>query len=408
MKLAYFTNQYPKISHTFIRNEICALERSGVEITRFAIRRANEALTDPADLRELARAEILLERGAAEILKNLSRTALRRPFAFAKALRTMLKMGWRSQRGLARHFVYLAEACLLQTLCAERGITHVHGHHGTNPAAVALLCKMLGGPSYSLTVHGPEEFEDNARLALDLKIANAEFVVSVSEWGRAQLMRRCEPAQHAKIFVVRHSIDEKYFDVEPAPVPNTVQLVWVGRLAEQKDPLLLVRAIEKLGREHVSCTVSMFGDGPLRAVLEKEIARCGLERVIALRGWANRKQILDVLQKSRALVLSSYAENTPSVILEAFAQARPVVSTNVGSVAELVRDGATGWLVPPGDADGLARALRSVLETGTASLSEMGKTGRRFVQENFDADTQARQLRALFNHSRSGPFSEHF
>jgi colanic acid/amylovoran biosynthesis glycosyltransferase len=395
VNLAYLTNQYPKISHSFIRREICALETEGIAITRFSIRRARENFPDPADRCELARTQFLLERGVRALSWNTLRIATSRPCAFAKAWRAAFKMGWRSRRGLGRHFVYLAEACLLQTLCAARGITHLHVHHATNPAAVALLCRTLGGPSYSLTIHGPEEFEHAPRLALNEKIEHAAFVVTVSEWSRRQILPWCEGRHHEKIHIVRNGVDELFSATMPRAIQNTPHFLWIGRMEEQKDPLLLARAVRSLRTQRISCLVTMIGDGALRGLLEKEIVRHGLQEMILTKGWASRAQILDALRGARALILSSRAENAPSVIVEALLQRRPVISTDVGGVSEMLWEGEAGWLVPPNSPEDLARAMRRVLETDVTELERLGLAGRRFVLENFDAARQAKQLRLL-------------
>lgn len=135
----------------------------------------------------------------------------------------------------------------------------------------------------------------------------------------------------------------------------------------------------------------------MRSDVAKEITRYGLDTMIMLRGWVNRNDMLAYLSASRALVLSSRAENVPSVIQEALVQERPVVSTNVGGIAELVQDGITGWLVPPDSVEALANALYRVLTTEPAALSQMGKKGRRYILENFDARAQAKHLVALWN-----------
>lgn len=392
MKLGYLTNQYPKISHAFIRREILALEAQGVEITRFSIRRSPDAFVDPSDKAEPARTEFLLARGAPALFASVMRAAAQ-PRAFAHAYRVMWRMGAGSQRGMARHFAYLAEACLLRELCAARGIAHIHVHHATNPAAVALLCKVIGGPTYSLTVHGPEEYQEAARLGLPEKIAHAAFVVTVSEWGRRQLLPWCGATAQDKIQVLPIGVEEIFSCTPPVRIPDAPHFLWVGRLEEQKDPLLMVRAVERLRAQNRTCTVTMLGDGHLRAEIEREIARRDLHTLVMLKGWAGRQEILAELRACRALVLSSRAENVPSVILEALAQERPVVTTRVGGTAELVRDGETGWLVRPNSIEALAGGMRCALETDAAKLEGMGQAGRRFVLENFDVSKWAAQLR---------------
>jgi len=396
MTIAYLTNQYPKVSHTFIRREICALEARGWRIARFSIRRTREALHDSADHAEATRTRVLLDGGVSSLGRAWFETMRSRPAQFRNALGIVLKIGARSERGLARHLAYLAEACVLRRECAEHGIYHIHAHHGTNPAAVALLCNALGGPSYSFTAHGPEEFEHAARLALNQKIARAAFVVSVSEYGRAELYRWCTAQDRAKIHLVRCGIDDAFLDSPPTPVPEVARVVCVGRLDPQKDPITLVHAIRILYNAGTRCELVWVGDGPLRTSIEKEIRRSPPGFPITLIGWASSREVLGHLRNARALVLAARAENIPSVIMEAFALRRPVVSTNVGGIGELVQDGVNGWLVPPGSADALAVALRQVLQTSVARLYEMGCHGAERVNRFHTVAKQAEHLDGLF------------
>lgn len=402
MKLAYLTNQYPKISHSFIRHEILGLEALGMDITRVSIRRAGENFPDPADRSELARTTFLLDGGAVSLFAQTLRVALKRPRAFARALRQTVELGWGSQRGLARHFTYLAEAAVLFHFCVARGITHLHVHHATNPAAVALLCRALGGPTYSLTIHGPEEFVHGKQLALHQKIAAASFVITVSEWGRREIAKWCDKAHHDRIFLVRSPVDESFSACPPAPVDSSAQILWVGRLEPQKNPLMFVQAVHRLRElrqlpaQNTPCAVTMLGDGSLRPALAQEISRSRLESTFILGGWADRHEILTQLRAARALVLSSRSENLPMVIQEAFMQGRPVISTNVGGIDELVHDGVNGWLVPSDSVDALAGALQAALCAAPRELERMGERGRRLVLKEFDPATHLERLRTLF------------
>ncbi len=396
MTLAYLTNQYPKVSHVFIRREICALEKRGWDITRISIRRAHELLRDPADLYEAKRTHVLLDGGIRALSRAWFEVQRTRPARFQKALQLALKMGWRSARGIARHFAYLAEACVLLQECAVRDIQHIHVHHATNPAAVALLCNLLGGPSYSLSVHGPEEFEQAPRLALREKIARAAFVVSPSEYGCAELSRWCADSDRAKIHLVRCGIDDQFLDEPPTPVPDVARFVCVGRLAPQKDPMTLVQAIRILFNSGTRCELVWLGDGPMRAELEKEIQRNHSDLPIRLMGVASSREVLEQLRMARALVLPSVAENIPSVIMEAFALRRPVISTIVGGIGELVQNDVNGWLIPPRSPAALAAALCQALQTPTTRLDEMAYHGAERVKRFHNVAVQAEQLEELF------------
>src|SRR5262249_23817454 len=170
MKVAYLVNQYPQVSHSFIRREIVALEAQGLRVERFSVRPSPAELVDAGDRAERDRTQVLLGVGMVGLLTALLRTALTGPGRWLKALALTVQLGRRSERGVLRHLIYLAEACVLARRLRSCGAQHLHAHFGTNSAAVALLMHTLGGPPYSFTVHGPEEFDRPDNLSLGRKI----------------------------------------------------------------------------------------------------------------------------------------------------------------------------------------------------------------------------------------------
>jgi colanic acid/amylovoran biosynthesis glycosyltransferase len=396
MRIAYLVNRYPTISHTFIRREILGLEKLGVSVRRFTLRaiRADE-LRDPRDEAERLRTEAVLARGAASLLPAMLRMSVERPREFAHAQLLVAQMGIGSERGYLRHMAYLAEACTLTFQLEADRVQHMHAHFGTNSAAVARLIAALGGPGYSFTVHGPEEFDKPDRIALAHKIAAARFVVGVSSYGRSQLLRYCEAGAWDKVHIVRCGVDASYLE-ETSPVPDVPRFVNVARLSEQKGQLLLVEAAAMLRREGRTFELVLVGDGPLRKVLEQRIAQEGLASCIQLMGWANGDAVKAELLRARALVLPSFAEGLPVVIMEALACGRPVISTYIAGIPELVENGKTGWLVPAGSAEAVAQAMREALDAPAETLTRLGAEGRDRVRAQHDADTNARQLLALF------------
>ena len=377
MKVAYLTNQYPSVSHTFIRREIAALEAKGVEIERFSIRRPPTELVDPLDVQELDRTTVLLDRGLFGLVLASARTALR----------MSVRMGRRLHDGFLRNLGYLMTACVALGELDDRGCTHVHAHFGTNPAAVVLLCKTLGGPRYSFTVHGPEEFDRPGELSLTDKIENASFVAGVSSFGRSQLYRQCDHRFWPRIQVVRCGVDGTYLDAEVVPVPDTPQLVCVGRLCEQKGQLLLIEAAAKVRDMGIEFHLVLVGDGDMRGDVEALIGKHGLNDVVEITGWASGDEVRAQLLRSRALVLPSFAEGLPVVIMEALALARPVISTYIAGIPELVETDACGWLVPAGSVDALVDAMVEALRATPARLDELGLEGRRRVVAAHDART---------------------
>jgi glycosyltransferase involved in cell wall biosynthesis len=319
---------------------------------------------------------------------------VRSPVRWCGALATALQVGGRSDRGMLRHVIYFAEACHV----ARRldGIAHLHAHFGTNSATVAMLVRLLGGPPFSFTVHGPEEFDKPEFLALGEKIRHCKFAVAISSFGRSQLYRWSRSEDWPKLHVVRCGVDQSFLGDPPTPVPDTQTVVSVGRLSEQKGPLVLVEAAAMLRDRFPGLRVVFAGDGPLRTLITDQIARRGLGEIVTITGWCSGAQVRDQLRRSRGLVLPSFAEGLPVVIMEAFALGRPVVTTYVAGIPELVRPGESGWLVPAGDAQELASALAEMLSTSTERLTAFGEAGRRAVQERHDITTEAGRLAELF------------
>jgi len=395
MTLAYLVNQYPKISHSFIRREILALEALGVPVTRFAIRTCAPELVDEADRLELTKTRVVLQSGLKGLIPDLVRAMLIRPGRFLKALGLAIRVGRKSERGVLLHFIYLAEACVLLRWCQEADITHLHAHFGTNSTTVAMLCYALGGPPYSFTAHGPEEFDKAPLLALTEKINRARFTIAISSFGRSQLYRYCSYPQWGKIHIVHCGVDQKFLEQPLTPVPDVPQLVCIGRLSEQKGHLLLVQAAGLLARENIPFKLVLVGDGELRSAIESLAAQVGAQNHIEITGWANTDQVQQHLLASRAMVQPSFAEGLPVVIMEALALGRPVLSTYVAGIPELVEPGVCGWLVPPGSVEGLAQAMKTVLQTPIATLQNMGQVGRDRVQAEHDALKEAQKLAQL-------------
>lgn len=396
MHIAYLTNQYPTVSHTFIRREIEALEALGAKVERFSVRRMRASeLPDPHDQRESARTDALLAEGARGLAGPTTRMLARRPEAFARAQKLALSVGAGSERGLLRHFAYLGEACRLVEELERRGVQHLHAHFGTNSATVAMFARELGGPSYSFTVHGPEEFDKPAAIALPEKIARAAFVVGVSSFGRSQLYRYCPAREWSKVHTVRCGVDDAYLALAPTPVPETKRLVSVGRLCEQKGQLLLVEAAAQLKRAGLQFELVLVGDGPMRPEVEAAVARHDLGDTVRITGWASGQAVREAIEASRALVLPSFAEGLPVVIMEALARARPVISTYIAGIPELVREDC-GWLVPAGSIEAVAEAMQSALSADHEALTAMGLKGRERVGAMHSAKHNAAQLLALF------------
>lgn len=403
MKLAYLINRYPETSHTFIRREIAALEALGVCVTRVSLRAPITSAVDEADAREQDLTQIILGRWAVFALAwAMIREAVSAPMRFVNAFAMTLRLARKSERGIIAHLAYLAEACVLKQLAANAGATHIHAHFGTNPAAVALLCKLLGGPSYSFTVHGPDEFDAPRAISLDEKVRGAKFVAAISEFTRSQLYRWADPADWPKIHVIRCGIDASYLDATPSPPDsNCRRFVCVGRLAEQKGHLVLIEAAAQLAAEGHDFEIALVGDGPLRGEIERRIEKYGLGDKVHLLGWKDGAGVRDEILRSRAMVLPSFAEGLPVVLMEALALGRPAISTYIAGIPELIEPRVNGWLVPAGSVDALAGAMVMCLDMPVELLAGMGLEGSLEISKYHSVVIEAWKMTDHLIHSSS-------
>lgn len=398
MRVSYFINQYPKVSHSFIRREILALERLGMTVQRIALRGLKDVLVDPDDLSERANTKYVLDDGMLRMLLSVFKMLVSNPLKFFQAFKLALNMGWRAERPLPYHLVYFAEACQIAIWMKSFGAEHVHAHFGSNSTEVVMLAHALGGPPYSFTVHGPEEFDKPQALKLAEKIRHAAFVAAISSYGRSQLFRWIEDKYWHKVKIVHCGLEQSFYDVDSSPsqLPRIARLICVGRLCEQKGQLLLLEACRTLKDKGLVFELLLAGDGEMRPEIERMVIAYDLSANVKITGWISSSQVRDEILASNAMVLPSFAEGLPVVIMEAMALKRPVISTFVAGIPELVIHGHNGWLVPAGSVAELAIAIEELLSTSTQQLKDMGEAAYSRVRQRHDIDTEAKKLAALF------------
>jgi colanic acid/amylovoran biosynthesis glycosyltransferase len=394
LKIAYFINQYPKVSHTFIRREIMALERQGFLVQRFALLGWSATLPDPEDRQEQAKTRYLLREGVWGLGFPVLRMLITSPLRLFVVIRLATRVSDQSDHRILRHVVRVAEACRLVNWLRDSGAKRLHAHFGTNSAEVAMYARSLGGPPFSFTIHGPEEFESPMGLAE--KVREAAFVVAISSYGRSQIYLRCRPSEWWKIRVVHCGIEASFHGTTGLEIFQRHRLICVGRLCEAKGQLLLIDAMARLRANGVRMDLVLAGDGPLRAEIESAIERHGLLDSVRITGWISSEGVRDELRAARALVLPSFAEGLPVVIMEAMALRKPVLSTYVAGIPELVRAGETGWLFPAGSLDELAAAMEDCLSKSVEEIRRMGDAGYNRVMERHSIDIEAAKLAELF------------
>lgn len=398
--IAYLTSVYPRASDSFIRGEITALRNLGHTVHTFAVRRPAQDQLVSAEIRREAEATgyLLSGGGLAGMFKLLLGYLLLLTFSPRRSIQALRLAGqcrWPGIKGHGWPIAYLAEAALLARQLKAKQITHLHNHIGENSAAVAMLASVLAGIPYSLTIHGPYEFDSPVKFALRLKIQQAKFVVAITHYTKAQLCRWVRPEDRTKIQIVHCAVQPEFLSAPLVALPASPAVVCVGRLCPEKGQWVLVEALALLKRQGVSLPLTFIGDGPSRPEIEAAIARHGLQNQITLAGWRSSAEVRTAIEQSTALVLPSFAEGLPVVIMEALALGRPVISTYIAGIPELVIDQQNGWLVPAGSVEKLAEVLGTLLKTPVDRLAAMGRAGTKQVQQQHDPRTEAAKLASL-------------
>ncbi|MBO9423185.1 glycosyltransferase family 4 protein [Labrenzia sp. R4_1] len=390
--IGYILNTYPVPSATFIRREIYALENLGFTVTPFACRRFAGDLVDPKDRSEAARTEYLLDGKLADLLLASIREIFTNITGVWRTLPIWKQLHSNADGGFVRHVAYLMQAASLRQKASRSGIRHLHAHFGTNATAIAMLAHSLGGPNYSFTAHGPNEFENPEAQSFALKIQNAAFVLAISDYCKNLLSSFTQrPEDNEKIHIARCGIKLDDYRPQPPVSPTNNTFVCVGRLCPEKGQVHIPAAVSALKADYSDIKVILVGDGESRADVEAAIKGHAVEDHVILYGWGSNSEVQDFIKSSRALVLPSYAEGLPIVLMEALALTRPVITTTIAGIPELV-NASCGWLIEPGDENALAEAFRSALSADPKTLQAMGETGRQRVTAMHDISDLARAL----------------
>lgn len=393
--IAYLTSIYPAVSHTFILREIEALKALGLDIRPFSIRQPPENhLTGAPEKKAYDETYYVLNAARNPlVLISAQLAAFTRPAAYFRAL----KLAWKtSAPGLKAHLyqiTYFIEATILAQAFRQAGISHVHNHFASNSANVALLVAELAGISFSYTVHGPSELYEPQRWALDVKAARAKFVVCISHFARSQAMYFSDPDHWHKLKIIHCGVEPALYDRPDLPVEkDKTRLVFVGRLAAVKGLRVLLEAFDHALAKNPDLHLTLIGDGDDRAHLEELAAPFG--DAIHFAGYQSQDAVARAMAAADIFVLPSFAEGVPVVLMEAMASARPVISSLVAGIPELVEDGISGYLVPPGDAQTLAARI-SALANDPKMRLEMGKKGREKVCAEFNIHKEAARIGTL-------------
>ena len=415
VRVAYLVSKYPAISHTFIEREIQALRERGVEVHTFSVRPCPES-EQRSELmrREAARTPVLIDdvrrdypRAHAELLRLA-------PKAWFATLGRAARSGDTTARARLWQGFYFAESVLLWHHMRARGLRHVHVHFANVSADVARLAVHIGrlvdGPDagwrWSLTMHGPTEFERVAEVDLAAKVESADAIACISDFCRSQLMRLVGPEHWDKMQLVRMSVDPDVY-VPPADGrqgrdSGPLRILDVGRLVPEKGGPVLLEAVSLLRGRGIDVEVRFVGGGELETVLRRRIDELGLTDLVTLVGPVGQDDMLAQYHWCDVFCLPSFQEGLPVVLMEALATQAPVVTTRITGIEELVVDGVHGHVVAPGRADLLADAL-AALAADPDRRRALGEAGRAAVVAEFTPSAASHAMLDLLTSVQDSP-----
>jgi biofilm PGA synthesis N-glycosyltransferase PgaC len=400
--LAYMTGEYPRATDTFIQREIAALRELGYSIQTFAARKPKpEQILDRTGR---------LERGATRYLLPLHsfRTILaqyylswRHPNRNRRASILAIKTCPLSFTGIFKQQAYLVEAARLAWEMKKLNIRHLHNHFSDSSCTVAMLASVLGGFTYSFTVHGPADFVKPTYWRMAEKVRRASFVICISEYARQCVLEIAGPEAANKLHVVHCGVDS--IPSTPSPgIPGegwgeglqNNRLLFIGRLTEAKGLPILLRALALI-RQTKPAQLKIIGDGPDRPALEKLSAELNLSDAVEFLGYQPQSRVREILNETDVFVMTSRAEGVPVVLMEAMAAGLPVVAPRIAGIPELVDDGQNGFLTPVDDPNATAEAVLTLL-ADPKLREQFGKEGKKKVEEQFNVQIEAKKLADLF------------
>jgi colanic acid/amylovoran biosynthesis glycosyltransferase len=392
--IAYVLKMYPRFSETFVLAELLELERQGVPLHVFSLRKPDDGVfhADVARLRApvtyLPESALLAPRVYAAAHRKLAR---RDPRRYAAALGAVAAS---HRRTAWKHFL---RAGYIASELQRIGVGHVHAHFASGPAAVALHLHRLTGISYSFTAHAKDIYIDGVdEDALAAKLRAARFAVTVSDYNRRHLARLAGADRLVRIY---NGLDLERFSPNGAAPDQPPVVLGVGRLIEKKGFGTLIRACALLRDRGVDFRCVIVGKGPLAGELATLVDELGLRDRVELAGPEPREEVLDRYRRASVVVAPCVVgsdgnrDGLPTVLVEAMAIGVPVVSTDVTGIPELVEDGLTGLVVRQHDPVALAAAVARIV-TDPARAAALARAGRERVEEQFDLRRNVSELRA--------------
>lgn len=395
---------FPRISETFISNEIALLEELGFKIVIISMRRPRESFTH----RSVERIKAPVFYLPSQLRGNLIRLAwanlavfVQRPAAYTHALGVM-KEKFAHSRSLATLKHLLQAGYLVHHALPGQGVDRLHAHFAHSPTSVAQFAHLLTGLPFGFTGHAKDIYTQRPQALAD-KLSQADLVVTCTDYNR----RHLADLNGARVQLVYHGIDNSLFAFRGVKHPEKgadapYRILCVARMVEKKGLDILLEAMAHLRRRGLNCRLRHIGDGPLKESLQARSRNLGLEDSVEWLGVLSHEHVVEEYNRADAFALACrIADNgdrdgIPNVLAESMAVGAPVVGVNLSGIPELVEHGKTGLLVEPADPPALADALERVL-TDAALRERIIPAAREKVVNDFDNRRWTLKLAEVFH-----------
>jgi len=396
--VGYVLKMFPRLSETFILNEILELERQGLGLRIFSLKRPAEKIAH-AQTRQVCSPVTYLPETLHHAPLRIAQGQLHAWSRHRRAWRHALRNALRRLRadGNRGDLLALCQACCL--IREMQGIGHLHAHYANVPARIALLVRRLTGVSYSITTHAKDIFQDDPFVSPRLRerMCQARFVVANSRFSAGHIHSFL--GDQAEIHTVYNGLDLAAFAMRKE-APTDPLILSVGRLVEKKGFSDLIAACQLLKQRGIKFTCELVGTGRLSGALKEEIRSRGVGDRIKMLGPLPQEVLREHYERAMVFALPCIQaadgdrDILPNVIKEALAMGVPVATTALDGIEELIEDNVSGLLVPPGDTRALAAKLEALF--GDRPLRErLAAQGRRVIEERFDRCANVTQLKAL-------------
>lgn len=397
---------YPRISESFISNEILLLERLGFSLRLFSMREPRESFSHQSIKNIRAPVDYLPETLFTSLPRLLYHNLLlagKKPANYVTALRTALRRLLRTRKiATIKHL--LQAGYLVHRFLPKSGVVHLHAHFAHSPASVAMFAGQLSGLDFSFTAHAKDIYTSDPR-QLREKITLARFVVTCTEYNR-RFLKEISAGGKTPLHRLYHGIDIHYFSrdsvtkEERKPVPP-YQILTIARMTAKKGLPTVYRALKILCDDGISFRHTLIGDGDDRERILALIEELGLDSFTQWIGTQPHHVVLEHYRSADLFVLGCEVapdgdrDGIPNVLVESMAVGVPVVATDISAIPELVVEGETGLLVPPAQPEKMARALIRLL-TDIPLRKRVIEAARKRVAQTFDNQTLIGDLAAVY------------